>query len=187
MKLFASSRLSRLVMIFALSTTPAIADCVTTCVDSDGGIDAEHAGSVELTTRCGEGDNLDQFPDQCVGTGSLLEYSCNRTTPDHETVAVTRIACSNDCTAGEYGLASCIKVENPPTCMKPVCPPPPPGCKYGPPKKDSNGCPIDCGMLVCSDPNPPNPGNPGNPGNPPNPGNNGNNGKKKPGKSKGGH
>jgi hypothetical protein len=29
------------------------------------------------------------------------------------------------------------------------CPAPPPGCSYGPPDTDPNGCPINCGQLVC--------------------------------------
>ena len=29
------------------------------------------------------------------------------------------------------------------------CPAPPPGCSYGPPDTNQNGCPINCGPLVC--------------------------------------
>jgi len=29
------------------------------------------------------------------------------------------------------------------------CPAPPPGCSYGPPDTGANGCPINCGQLVC--------------------------------------
>lgn len=29
------------------------------------------------------------------------------------------------------------------------CPAPPPGCSYGPPDTDQNGCAINCGQLVC--------------------------------------
>lgn len=36
-------------------------------------------------------------------------------------------------------------------CPIPDCAAPPPGCFYqGPPDKGPNGCPIDCGHLVCS-------------------------------------
>jgi hypothetical protein len=34
-------------------------------------------------------------------------------------------------------------------CVKPECAQPPPGCFYGPPDRDQNGCPINCGPLVC--------------------------------------
>lgn len=33
------------------------------------------------------------------------------------------------------------------------CPAPPPGCSYGPPDTDANGCPINCGQLVCGSEN----------------------------------
>lgn len=172
MRLFSTSLLKELLLVTALFATPALADCVTTCTDSDSGVDPSHAGSVEILTRCKEGDGAsspemrDLFPDQCAGTRALMEYSCNRTMPGQETVAVTRIACADDCATDEDGRASCTKVDPPTNCMKPICPPPPHYCKRGPPKV-VNGCPVDCGLLIC-DPNP----------NDPNDGNDGNNGKK---------
>ena len=33
------------------------------------------------------------------------------------------------------------------------CPAPPPGCSYGPPDTDANGCAINCGQLVCGSEN----------------------------------
>jgi hypothetical protein len=33
------------------------------------------------------------------------------------------------------------------------CPAPPPGCSYGPPDTGANGCPINCGQLVCGSEN----------------------------------
>ena len=33
------------------------------------------------------------------------------------------------------------------------CPAPPPGCSYGPPDTGANGCPINCGQLVCGSDN----------------------------------
>ena len=38
-------------------------------------------------------------------------------------------------------------------CPIPDCAAPPPGCNYqGPPDRGPNGCPIDCGHLVCTGP-----------------------------------
>src|SRR5262249_20783855 len=34
-------------------------------------------------------------------------------------------------------------------CVKPECAQPPPGCFYGPPDRGPNGCPINCGPLIC--------------------------------------
>jgi hypothetical protein len=48
------------------------------------------------------------------------------------------------------GVAKSI---SPDRCPIIDCPAPPPGCSYGPPDTDANGCAINCGQLVCGSEN----------------------------------
>ena len=51
------------------------------------------------------------------------------------------------------GCSSSISSVSSDRCPIIDCPAPPPGCSYGPPETDANGCPISCGQLVCGSEN----------------------------------
>src|SRR5262245_31372870 len=55
---------------------------------------------------------------------------------------------SPGCSSGSFP-AEAAKLPLIGGCVKPECAQPPPGCFYGPPDRDQNGCPINCGPLVC--------------------------------------
>jgi hypothetical protein len=51
------------------------------------------------------------------------------------------------------GCSSSISAVPSDSCPVIDCPAPPPGCSYGPPETNANGCPISCGQLVCGSEN----------------------------------
>jgi hypothetical protein len=168
------------VVSIALFAGSAMADCATTCSDTDGGVEPAIAGSVDILSRCSENgsnsaEETESYPDQCISARALIEYSCNASVPGAETVTATRVKCATDCVSTEAG-AACEK-EKPSTCATPVCVPPAEGCHYGPPTM-RDGCAVDCGALICTAPSPtPNDGNGNGNGKPGKPGKGGKGGK----------